>query len=171
MSTRLPPESRDAGRSGLLQQRTWSARESRTADVPDPIVWSGRAVQEGFVDLADAVLHQCIRSLIGARHCSRPSWISARVRAHYRIGLKRADGVTSVRKRREDRSSISFYPLADLGGLLRHRTLLIGVVPLFAPLTVPSSRPADAGAPRARDRQGWPSRWPCVLLLRCQATP
>jgi hypothetical protein len=31
MSTRLPPESRDAGRSGLLQQQTWSARESRIA--------------------------------------------------------------------------------------------------------------------------------------------
>jgi hypothetical protein len=32
----------------------------------DPDVWSGRAVQEVFVDPGDAVLHQCIRSLIGA---------------------------------------------------------------------------------------------------------
>jgi hypothetical protein len=48
----------------------------------DPNVWSGRALQEGFVGLADAVLHQCIRSLIGARSGSGPSWISARVRAH-----------------------------------------------------------------------------------------
>jgi hypothetical protein len=32
----------------------------------DPDVWSGRALQEGFVDLADAAFHQCIRSLIGA---------------------------------------------------------------------------------------------------------
>jgi hypothetical protein len=32
----------------------------------DPNVWSGRALQEGFVNLADAVLHQCIRPLIGA---------------------------------------------------------------------------------------------------------
>ena len=32
----------------------------------DPNVWSGRALQEDFVDLADAVLHQCIRPLIGA---------------------------------------------------------------------------------------------------------
>src|SRR5262249_47069543 len=37
----------------------------------DPNVWSGRAVQEVFVDLADAVLHQCIRLLIGA--CGAPS--------------------------------------------------------------------------------------------------
>jgi len=33
-----------------------------------------------------AVLHQCIRPLIGAS-CSGPPWISARVRAHYRKGL------------------------------------------------------------------------------------
>jgi len=36
----------------------------------DPNVWSGRASQEVFVDLASAVLHQCIRSLIGA--CCAP---------------------------------------------------------------------------------------------------
>src|SRR5436190_19604486 len=35
-----------------------------------PNVWSGRASQEVFVDLASAVLHQCIRSLIGA--CCAP---------------------------------------------------------------------------------------------------
>jgi hypothetical protein len=29
-------------------------------------VWSGRALQENFADLAGAVLHQCIRPLIGA---------------------------------------------------------------------------------------------------------
>ena len=32
----------------------------------DPIVWSGRAVQEVSSTPADAVLHQCIRPLIGA---------------------------------------------------------------------------------------------------------
>ena len=32
------------------------------------------------------VLHQCIRPLIGAL-CSWPSWISARMRPHYRTGL------------------------------------------------------------------------------------
>ena len=34
--------------------------------VADPNVWSGRASQENFVELAVAVLHQCIRPLIGA---------------------------------------------------------------------------------------------------------
>ena len=36
-----------------------------------------------------AVLHQCIRPRIGAVWCSGPSWISARVRSHYRTGLER----------------------------------------------------------------------------------
>ena len=63
-----------------------------------------------------AVLHQCIRPLIGAVCAPGPSWISARVRSHYRTGLKRAIWVTRVRMRREDRSSISSHPLADLGG-------------------------------------------------------
>src|SRR5713226_5552370 len=49
--------------------------------------------------------------------CSRPPWISARVRSHYRTDLERAIWVTSFRTRREDRSSISSHPLADLGGL------------------------------------------------------
>src|SRR3982074_3525782 len=35
-----------------------------------PNVWSGRALQEDFVELAAAVLHQCIRPLIGA--CGAP---------------------------------------------------------------------------------------------------
>jgi hypothetical protein len=53
--------------------------------------------------------------LIGASR-SGPSWISARVRAHYRTGLGWAIWVTRVRMRREDRTSISSDPLADLGG-------------------------------------------------------
>src|SRR6267378_1669346 len=36
----------------------------------DPNVWSGRALQEDFVELAAAVLHQCIRPQIGA--CCAP---------------------------------------------------------------------------------------------------
>src|SRR5882762_10287337 len=61
--------------------------------------------------------------------CSGPSWISARVRSHYRTGLDWTIWVTSVRTRREDRSSILSCPLADLGWKLliglRHRLLLI----------------------------------------------
>src|SRR5947209_5908154 len=95
-------------------KRTFSGLRRKTEI--DPSVWSGRALQEDFVDLADAVLHQCIRSLIGARSRSGPSWISARMRHHYRTDLEWTSWVTSVRMRREDRSSISSHLLADLGG-------------------------------------------------------
>src|SRR5258705_11475470 len=67
-----------------------------------------------FVEVAVAVLHQCILSLIGADLLRTIMDISARA-----ISLadrpQRAIRVTSVRKRREDRSSISSHPLADLG--------------------------------------------------------
>src|ERR1700726_1959369 len=69
---------------------------------------------------------------------------------------QRAIRVTSVRMRREDRSSISTYPLADLGWKLliglRHRLLLIRPVPLFEPRAVPSSRPAERRSRRAQGR-------------------
>jgi len=44
------------------RSRGWHCRRAES----DPDVWSGRASQEVFVDLADAVLHQCIRPPIGA---------------------------------------------------------------------------------------------------------
>src|SRR5271154_6938252 len=85
-------------------------------------------VARGFVKLASAVLHQCIRSLIGAVVLRTNMDISAAA-----ISLtdrpQRAIRVTSVRMRREDRSSISSHPLADLGWKLLmglpHRFLLL----------------------------------------------
>src|SRR5665811_2550970 len=72
-------------------------------------------VARGFVKLASAVLHQCIRSLIGAVLLRTIMDISA-----HAVSLSDrpqwASWVTSVRMRREDRSSISSHPLADLGG-------------------------------------------------------
>src|ERR1039457_6587399 len=72
-------------------------------------------VARGFVKLASAVLHQCIRSLIGAVLLRTIMDISARAFS-LADRPQRAIRVTSVRMRREDRSSISSYPLADLGG-------------------------------------------------------
>ena len=48
--------------------RSWGEAtcRGRSTDAVDPYVWSGRALQENFADLAGAVLHQCIRPLIGA---------------------------------------------------------------------------------------------------------
>ena len=122
-----------------------------------------------FVDLADAVLHQCIRPLIGAR-CSGPSWISARMRSHYRTGLKRAIRVTSVRMHREDRSSIVVSSLADLRRVklwLRHRWAPCFALFLCSCLeVVPSSRPAGAGAPRAGAVKAGRRAW----LATCSST-
>jgi hypothetical protein len=102
----------------LLVVRYWSksGKHLLVASISpfDPDVWSGRALQEVFVEVAVAVLHQCIRSLIGAGLLRTIMDISARA-----ISLtdrpQRAIWVTSVRMRREDRSSISSHPLADLG--------------------------------------------------------
>jgi hypothetical protein len=62
-----------------------------------------------------AVLHQCIRPLIGACLLRAIMDISARAisLADRPLG---AIWVTSVRTRREDRSSITSHPLAELGG-------------------------------------------------------
>jgi hypothetical protein len=46
----------------------------------DPNVWSGRALQEDFVELAVAVL--LYPASDWSVLCSGPSWISARVRSH-----------------------------------------------------------------------------------------
>jgi hypothetical protein len=90
--------------SGLVSQN----------DANDPLY--GPAVRSKRISLSWrwAVLHQCIRPLIGAlllaimdisAHAAslsdRPRW---------------ARWVTSVRMCREDRTSISSHPLADLGG-------------------------------------------------------
>src|SRR6266481_7009170 len=75
-----------------------------------------------------AVLHQCIRSLVGAVLLRTIMDISARATS-LADRPRRAIWVTSVRMRREDRASISSHPLADLGWKLliglRHRLLLI----------------------------------------------
>src|SRR5450631_4177389 len=82
----------------------------------DPNVWSGRALQVDFAELAVSGLASMYPASDWSVLCSGPSWISARVRSHERKGLERAIWVTSVRMRREDRTSISSHPLADLGG-------------------------------------------------------
>src|SRR5215467_14214144 len=97
------------------------SRPNRSTPVPlliagfDPDVWSGRALQEGFVELAVGGLALMYPtsgwgSLLRAiMEISAPA-ISLADRPHWAIW------VTSARRRREDRSSISSHPLADLGG-------------------------------------------------------
>jgi hypothetical protein len=113
------------------------------------------SVASGFAELAVSGLASMYPAFDWSI-CSGPSWISARVRSRYRTGLDWTIWVTSVRMRREDRTSISSHPLADLGW-----KLLIGyviacssyrAVPLFEPRAVPSPRPAERRSRRAQGR-------------------
>jgi hypothetical protein len=122
------------------------------------------------VDLANAVLHQCIRSLLGA-HCAPD---------HH--GYQRAcDLITGQASTGPFGSPVfacagktdspsSSHPLADLGGQITS-----SIAPHFiaVPLFVPGGRsfvPACACRRAAhRGRQGWPLRWPCPSLPCCQA--
>jgi hypothetical protein len=87
---------------------------------------------------------------------------------------QRAIRVTSVRTRREDRSSISSHSLADLGGTLlaalstvRHSSL--SFVRALRRFLRPGLRTQTRRAQGAV--KGWPSRWSCLSLPCCQATP
>ena len=127
-------------------------------------------VARGFVNLADAVLHQCIRPLIGA--CCAPGHHGYQ-RAFELISGQASNGPFGsplfACAGKTDPPSSS-HPLADLGVLVTS-----SMAPHFALFrcsclaVVHSSRPARADAPRARGRQGRPSRCPDVLLYRCQA--
>src|SRR6266571_8177450 len=53
----------------------------------DPDVWSGRASQEVFVEVAVSGLASMYPASDWSVLCSGPPWISARVRPHERTGL------------------------------------------------------------------------------------
>jgi hypothetical protein len=83
-------------------------------DANDPHVWSGRALQVDFAKLAVSGLASMYPAF-DLEHLLRAIMdISARAFS-LTDRPQRAMWVTSVRKRREDRTSISTYPLADLG--------------------------------------------------------
>jgi hypothetical protein len=73
----------------LGAKRTCGKRTENDAN--DPIVWTGRALQAESLEWQRLVLRFCIRPLHGADR-SWPSWISARVRSHSRIGPRRPVG-------------------------------------------------------------------------------
>jgi hypothetical protein len=51
------------------------------SDTIDPVVWSGRALQEDFAELAVSGLASMYPASDWSMWCSGPSWISARVRS------------------------------------------------------------------------------------------
>jgi len=102
-----------ASSTGPLR-RDQSQQGGRVATI-DPILWSGRALQEVFVELTVSGLASMYPAF-DLEHLLRAIMdISARAFS-LADRPQRAIRVTSVRKRREDRTSISTYPLADLGG-------------------------------------------------------
>jgi hypothetical protein len=110
-----------------------------------------------FVDLGDAVLHQCIRSLIGAYRGSRPSWISARVRSRYRTGLNGPFGSpVFARAGKTDPPFRLILSQTSAGNAVRCVIDRSSFEPfLCSCLAAVSFVPAcaHAGAPRARGRQ------------------
>jgi hypothetical protein len=86
----------------------------------DPNVWSGRAVQEVSSTLADAVLHQCIRPVIGAFAPGHHGY----QRACDLISGQASNGLLGspvfTRAGKTDPPSSS-HPLADLGGQVKFR--------------------------------------------------
>jgi hypothetical protein len=97
----------------LRQVLPWQSLSS-AAEI-DPDVWSGRVVQEVFVDAGDAVLHQCIRPLIGACAPGPHGY----QRACDLISGQASNGPNGspvfARAGKTDPPSSS-HPLADLGG-------------------------------------------------------
>src|ERR1700730_4897810 len=154
--------------------QTGSGRTAKTAFLTQCMVRP--CVASGFAELAVSGLASMYPAF-GWSICSGPSWISARVRSRYRTGLDWTIWVTSVRMRREDRTSITSHPLADLGWKLliglRHRLLLIQRSSFVRARAVPSSRPAERRSRRAQGR----SRPAVALGLRralavpCRALP
>jgi len=98
----------------LLFGVKWTSRQGPDISVNDPMYGPAVRCKRFSSSWHSAVLHQCIRSLIGAGLLRTIMDISARAFS-LADRPQRAIWVTSFRMRREDRSSISSHPLADLG--------------------------------------------------------
>ena len=140
----------------------------------DPHVWSGRALQEVSSSWRSAVLHQCIRSLIGAVLLRTNMDISARAISltdrpqlgHVGHQCSHAPGRPILHlfsfSRRPRRVKVDYVIDSLLG-------LRCSFVRAWRPFLRPDLRVQRCAA--RRDRQGWPSRLPCLSRQRRQATP
>jgi hypothetical protein len=152
--------------------RTWRGQPNSVEIDPD--VWSGRALQEDFVELAAAVLHQCIRPLIGA--CGAPG--------HH--GYQRAcvlvNGQASTGHLGHQYSHALGKPNLHLVSSSRKPRLAVdwvtsSLAPHIAQFLCSSQGPFLRPGPQNVDRvarrggQGRPSRLACGWLRRCRAAP
>src|SRR5258708_3039218 len=153
-------------------KRSWTSGSSGEFLTPD--VWSGRALQEVSSSWRSAVLHQCIRSLIGAVLLRTNMDISARAisltdrpqRGHVGHQGSHAPGRPILHL-----FSFSRRPRRVRDGGYVMDSSSLRAVPLF----VPDGRSFVPACARRRavrkGRQGRPSCCPDVLLYRCQAAP
>ena len=132
-----------------------------------PSVWTGRALQAESDDL-EGWSCASVSGLLLERLSSWPSWISARVRSHSRLGPKGQKGhlITNALARP---FSISSFRLADLGGKANST-----VIPLVN-LSVSGCRLREARlitAPLCQHRPGDPCQFvgeSCGQNVRMQA--
>src|ERR1700746_2350165 len=94
-----------------------------TSSAVGPSVWTGRALQAESDDL-EGLSYVSVSGLLLERLSSWPSWISARVQSHSRLGPEGQKGhlITNALARP---FSISSFRLADLGGQA-NSTIVLG---------------------------------------------
>jgi hypothetical protein len=155
--------------------RTWSGQPNSVEN--DPNVWSGRALQEVFVELASAVLHQCIRSLIGAVLLRTIMDISARAtsladrprldhlghQCSHALGRPNLHLVSSSRRPRQ----VKVIDLAT-SSRIPHLTFTGSTIKQVECWRSTSPRSPDHG-PGLTKRCG-PACWPARSRARCGAT-
>ena len=113
----------------------------------DPTVWTGRALQAESSEQW-LVLRFCIRPLRGADR-SWPSWISARVRSHSRIGPRRPIG--SPDHERDGETVLPFFKSnSQTSAGISHFKCSLGLTE-----AIPSEPPSLA---RPIGEQGWRRR-------------
>jgi hypothetical protein len=156
----------------LGQKRTRAGAYSTS--VFDPYVWSGRALQVVSPSWRRAVLHQCIRPLIGAfapghhgyqRACDLVSGQAStghlRHQCTHALGRPNLHLVSSSRRPR----------LETVDSVMSSLSPHIARFLCSSPKAVPSSRPAELARVARRGGQGRPSRLACGQIRRCQAAP
>ena len=141
----------------------------------DPNVWSGRALQEAFVDPGKiTVLHQCIRPLLGAcapghHGYQRACDVITGQASPSRLGhqCSHAPGrpisilVSSSRRPRRAKGAVGY--------IIDSSPYFCSFVRAWRPFLRPDLRVQRCAA--RRDCQGWPSHVPCLSRQRGQATP
>ena len=139
-----------------------------------PFVWSGRALQEDFVELAAAVLHQCIRPLIGA--CGAPGhhgYQRACVLVHGQASTGHLGHLYSHALGKPNLHLVSSSRKPRLAVDWVTSSLAPHIAQFLCSSQGPFLRPGPQNVDRVARRggQGRPSHLACGWLRRCRAAP